>query len=310
MDTSQHITTADGTRIWYGTVGSGPTLVLCDGLACDGFIWPYVIDHFLEDFQILRWHYRGHGASDVPEDLHTVTLDRFCRDLREVLDHAGVDQAIFAGHSMGVQVILNFFSLFPRRVRALVPMCGSYKRPLDTFHGSDLLRRALPLMERTLDAAPDAIQAAWRTLLPRQFWYNFAVQAAEVNGKLLRQKDFLPYLEHAAEMDLNYFLRLLSDLSQHDMQFILPRVDVPTLIIAGERDTFTPLFRSVEMAEAIDNSELIIVPGGTHVAPLELPDLVTAALDRFFDRHHLRASTVSEVPPERAAAPSGSDPPL
>lgn len=291
MDTSEFITAKDGTKLWYGTVGRGPTLVLCDGLACDGFIWPYVVDHFVEDFQILRWHYRGHGASDTPEDLRSVTLDQFCRDLALVLDHAGIDDGIFAGHSMGVQVILNFYSLYPRRVRALVPMCGSYKRPLDTFHGSDLLRRALPLLERGLDAAPEALQAAWRTLLPRQFWYNFAVHAAEVNGKLLRQKDFIPYLEHAAEMDLTFFLRLLSDLSQHDMQHILPRIDVPTLIIAGERDTFTPLHRSVEMSEMVKGSELIIVPGGTHVAPLELPDRITASLDRFFDRHELRAES-------------------
>jgi pimeloyl-ACP methyl ester carboxylesterase len=109
-----------------------------------------------------------------------------------------------------------------------------------------------------------------------------------VNGRLLRQGDFVPYLEHVAEMDLTFFLRLLSDLSQHDMQHILPRIDVPTLIIAGEKDTFTPLFRSVEMAEMVSHSELIIVPGGTHVAPLELPDLVTAAFDRFFDRNDLR----------------------
>lgn len=288
MDHSAYFTAADGTRLWYGTVGDGPPLVLCDGLACDGFIWPYIIDHLVEDFTLVRWHYRGHGASDVPERPSDVRLDHFLSDLGLLLDHLEIEEAILAGHSMGAQVILGFAGLQPDRIAALIPICGSYKHPLDTFHGNDFLRRALPYLERGLGAAPDTIQRAWKTLLPRQFWYQFAVQAAEVNGRLLRQKDFVPYLEHAAEMELEFFLSLLADLANHTTESILPTIEVPTLIIAGENDTFTPLFRSTEMSEMITGSELVIVPGGTHVAPLELPDLVTAAMDRFFDAHGLR----------------------
>lgn len=289
MDQSAYLTAEDGTRIWYGTVGDGPALVLCDGLACDGFIWPYVIDHFVDDFTVVRWHYRGHGASDVPPADADVTLEQFCADLLLVLDALDIDRAILAGHSMGVQIILAFAGLHPRRVGALIPLCGSYKRPLDTFHGSDLLRRALPYLKQGLQAAPAAIQTAWRTLLPRQFWYQFAVHAAEVNGRLLRQKDFLPYLEHAADMELEFFLGLMSALANHSTEDLLPHIDVPTLVIAGENDTFTPLFRSSEMAELIPDSELVIVPGGTHVAPLELPDLITAAMDKFFAHHDLHS---------------------
>lgn len=287
MDQSAFYTASDGTRIWYGTLGKGPLLVLCDGLACDGFIWPYIIDHFVDDFTILRWHYRGHGASDVPKDLNTVTMDQFCADIDGLLDTLGVESAIFAGHSMGVQVVFNYVGRSPERVKALIPMCGSYKRPLDTFHGTDLLRKSLPLLERALEAAPRAIQATWTTLLPRQIWYQFAVQAAEVNGRLLRRKDFTPYLEHAADMDLRFFLRLLNTLAKDDTEEILPGIEVPTLVIAGERDTFTPMYRSTEMADLIPDSELVIVPGGTHVAPLELPDLVIAAMERFLRKKGL-----------------------
>ena len=283
MDHSAFLTASDGTRLWYGTLGKGPALILCDGLACDGFIWPYLIDHFVDDFTIVRWHYRGHGASDVPRDLDTVTMEQFCRDLDRLLDTLEIDDAIFAGHSMGVQVILNYAGFRPERVRALIPMCGSYKRPLDTFHGTDLLRKALPFLQRGLDAAPEAIQTTWRTLVPRQIWYQIAVQAAEVNGRLLRQKDFTPYLEHAADMDLSFFLRLLNALSEDDTEAFLPQIEAPTLVIAGEKDTFTPRYRSTEMADLIPTSELVIVPGGTHVAPLELPDLVIAAMERFLE---------------------------
>jgi pimeloyl-ACP methyl ester carboxylesterase len=287
MDHSAYHIAADGTRLWYGTVGHGPALVLCDGLACDGFIWPYVIDHFFEHFTIVRWHYRGHGGSDDPKIPTNVGVEVFCQDLRGILDELGIEQAVFMGHSMGVQVILEYYRQYADQVQALIPLCGSYKHPLDTFHNNDLLRRALPYLNGAIDLAPETLQVLWKTLLPRKLWYAIAVRSAEVNGTLLRQHDFLPYLEHVATMDLKVFLRVIGALANHSTEDLLPEVDVPTLIIAGEDDTFTPLFRSEEMAEAIDDAELVIVPGGSHVAPLEVPDLVNGAVEKFLGRHGL-----------------------
>lgn len=305
MERSHYLTAPDGTQIWYGTVGRGPALVLCDGLACDGFIWPYVIDRFIDDFTIVRWHYRGHGASSVPKHPEKISLDQMCDDLALVLDALEIDQAILAGHSMGVQVILNFCETHQERVRALIPICGSYKHPLDTFHGSDLMRRVLPYLRRAVDSAPQAIQRTWETVLPRQIWYKVAVQAAEVNGQLLRQQDFLPYLEHASRMDLNFFLSLLSALSLHSAEELLSEIAVPALVIAGENDTFTPMYRSVEMSEMLPNSQLVVVPQGTHVAPLEMPDLVNEAMETFLIKHGLLAPPAHTSSPAQRA-PSSS----
>ncbi|MBA2665069.1 MAG: alpha/beta hydrolase [Bradymonadaceae bacterium] len=277
----------DGTRIWYGTVGRGPAMVLCDGLACDGFIWPYLIDDFCDDFTMVRWHYRGHGVSENPKVAKNTSVIDFCRDLHGVLEALGLEEVVLVGHSMGVQVILQYYDLYPDQVRALIPLCGSYKYPLDTFHNTDHLRRALPYLNRALNLAPEAIQTVWKTLLPSKLWYSVAVRSAEVNGRLLRQKDFLPYLEHASHMDLTVFLRIIGSLATHSAEHVLPKIAVPTLIVAGEHDTFTPMFRSVEMAELIEASELVIVPSGTHVAPLELPDLVNAAIEKFLVQHAL-----------------------
>ena len=74
MDHTGFYTAGDGTDIWYGTVGSGPPLVLCDGLACDGFIWPYLIDALVDDFMLIRWHYPAHGRSATPEELSTLRV--------------------------------------------------------------------------------------------------------------------------------------------------------------------------------------------------------------------------------------------
>ena len=64
----------------------------------------------------------------------------------------------------------------------------------------------------------------------------------------------------------------------------LPHVDVPTLIVAGTDDTFTPYWLSEEMHARIPGSELLTVPGGTHVAPIEHPELITLRLEKFLAR--------------------------
>ena len=293
-------TASDGTEIWYGTVGQGPAMVLCDGFACDGFIWPYVIDRFHEHFRIVRFHYRGHGQSSRPVDPGRVAVEDLCGDLRGVLDDLSIEHAIFAGHSMGVQVILQFYGLYPELVDALIPMCGTYKRPLDTFHDSDRLATLLPYIDRAVELAPEQLQSMWKKLLPSRF--SMLASRAELNPRLVRSADFLPYLEHVSRMDLRVFVRMLSELADHTAEDILPTIDIPMLIIAGERDTFTPRYRSEEMEAAVASAELLVLPNTTHAAPLELPDMVEDAVERFLRAHDLWAGDGDEVRPPAETA--------
>jgi pimeloyl-ACP methyl ester carboxylesterase len=279
-------TSDDGTQIWWGTVGSGPAMVLCDGFACDGFIWPYVIDHFHEDFTIVRWHYRAHGQSGTPENPDNVGIAQICRDLRGLFEELELEGAVLAGHSMGVQVILEYAATHPDDVAALIPICGTYKRPLDTFHNNDLLKTLLPYIDRIVNAAPDQVQSIWQTIAPSRF-SKFASRV-EINPRLAKQKDFLPYLEHVAQMDVQIYVQMLKELADHTTEDLLPSIVAPALVIAGEFDTFTPLYRSEEMAKLIPDSELLVVPSGTHIAPLELPNLINSAIEKFLRPRDLR----------------------
>jgi pimeloyl-ACP methyl ester carboxylesterase len=274
---------ADGTPIWYGTVGSGPSVVLCDGFACDGFIWPFLIDDLIESYQVVRWHYRGHGQSGEPRDTGRVGVEDLCDDLSGVLDALEIDEAIFMGHSMGVQVILQYYGLDPERVKALVPICGTFKRPLDTFHNHDKLNDLLPYLRKLVTWAPDKVQTFWETVTTSPL--SLLASRGEINARLVRTSDFAPYLEHVARMNVQTFVTMLSALAEHSTEDILPTIDVPTLIVASENDTFTPLSRSEEMAGMIPDSELLILPGGTHIGPLELPATVNGAIEKFLSDH-------------------------
>lgn len=280
---------ADGTRIHYYPVGEGePVLVCCDGIGCDGYIWKYVVRDLAPEMEVVRWHYRAHGSSEVPQDPSRIRIDDLCDDLLAVIDALGQRKVVLLGHSMGVQVILEFHRRYPDRVHALVPICGSYGRPLDTFHDNPLLKFAFPYLHRAVKRLGDVAQTVWNTVVDTELAYQVATHT-EVNGDLIRREDFRAYFNHLASMDIRHFLGLLEDASRHDTLDHLGDIEVPTLIIAGEKDTFTPPWLSSVMHARIPESELCFVPGGTHAAPIEVPELVTLRLRRFLEQRVLPA---------------------
>jgi pimeloyl-ACP methyl ester carboxylesterase len=99
----------------------------------------------------------------------------------------------------------------------------------------------------------------------------------------------LPYLHHMTHVDFPMFLRMLRAAGDHSASDWLSEIDVPVLIVAGERDTFTPSFLAQRMAEAIPGAELMMVQRGTHVAPIEQPEAVNARIESFLRERVLRA---------------------
>jgi pimeloyl-ACP methyl ester carboxylesterase len=76
---------------------------------------------------------------------------------------------------------------------------------------------------------------------------------------------------------------MLEAAGRHDATPYLREIDVPTLIVAGSNDRFTPAYMSEKMARLIPRSELTMVAGGTHSLPIEQPELVELRIRRFLD---------------------------
>lgn len=288
MQRERFHTSSDDVRIWYGLTGANENtpLILCDGIACDGFIWPHLMDCFAPGRPILRWHYRGHGRTGAPDDSDALSLQHLIEDLKGIVDEVGLQPAVVAGHSMGVQVALEFYRHFPESVKGLALICGSYGRPLSTFQGTDLGEKVLPYLQALIDRAPRVSKAIWSRLLPTNLTFRIA-QRAEINPKRARRAEFFPYLEHVSRMDPAVFLGMLSHAAEHTAWDLLPTIDVPVLVIGGDSDGFTPASLSSEMAERIPGGELFLLPGGTHTAPIEFPEAVNARFKRFFADHGL-----------------------
>jgi pimeloyl-ACP methyl ester carboxylesterase len=274
--------TEDGAPLWFETRGEAPGVpaVLNDGLGCDGFIWRYLWEPLAAKRRVLHWNYRGHGRSGVPPDDSRIGMEYITDDLARLMDAQRLESAVIFGHSMGVQVSLEFHRRHRARVKGLVLICGSYGTPLDTWHDHTLMRVAFPYVAKLVERAPETARAVTSRLLNTQLAVEFGIRT-ELNPELMKHNDFAPYMEHLAKMHPLYFVRTLDSLKDHSAWDHLAHVDVPTIVIGGEGDKFTPVWLSQRMAEHIPQAEYAYVPGGTHTAPLERPGLVNAAIERF-----------------------------
>ena len=296
----------DGTRIAWTSAGTGaPPVLLTDGIGCAGFIWRRLAPVLARERRVLHWNYRGHGASGAPADPEKTTLQECARDLVSVLDAARVERAVLVGHSMGVQVVLDAWRRARQRVAGLVLVCGAPGRLLDTFHETTALRTALPWARKLVDRWPALARSGFRALVTADVALDYAL-AFEVNRALLHRDDLLPYFEDLSKVDPALFVRLLASASDHDATPWLPDIAVPTLVVAGARDAFTPMRLSVAMSRAIRGSELLVLPGGTHVGPLEHPELLEARVRAFLAERlpvEPRAPARSRARPSAPGAP-------
>jgi len=194
-----------------------------------------------------------------------------------VLDDAGVERAALCGHSMGVQVALEMFRRHRDRVAGLVLVCGASSNPLRTFRGTATLERLLPDVQRWLARAPRAVNRVLRAVVPTKLSFEIA-KRLEINGELVDPADFMPYLEGLARIDATLFAAMLAAAGTHSADDLLASIDVPTLVIAGARDGFTPPDRSVAMAEAIPGAQLLLIEDGSHTTPIERPEQVNRAI--------------------------------
>lgn len=289
--------TEDGADLWFEMRGeqAGVPAVLCDGLGCDGFIWRYLWEPLTAHRRVLHWNYRGHGRSGVPTDTTRIGMEYICDDLATLMDRAKLEDAVIFGHSMGVQVALEFHRRHRSRVRGLVLICGSYGTPLDTWHDHTLLRVAFPFMQRLVEGAPSLARAITSRFANTPLAVELGIRT-ELNPELMAHNDFAPYMEHLAKMHPLYFVRTLDSLKDHSALDHLGFIDVPTLVIGGEGDKFTPVWLSQRMAEHIPQAEYVFVPGGTHTAPLERPKLVNQAITRFLEQRVRTTAPVTALP--------------
>lgn len=283
------VTSTDGTRLtgWAGD-GPGPALLLSNGLGSTPQAWPCLTSPD-SGYDVVSWYHRGTFASDRPADPARVRVQDHVDDAVAVLDASGVDRALVACWSIGVNVGFELARRHPDRVSGLLAVAGVPGGTFATMGGPLRLPRRLrrPLatqLARTGLVAGPAL--TW--LLPRLPMDDRTAWLLARSGFMLPGADprvLVPMLQEFVRQDWRWYARLAVGASSHaPMQ--LDGVECPVTFVAGRHDVLTSVHDVVEVAAAVPHAQVTVLPG-SHFLPLEHPDLVKAALDELAARTDL-----------------------
>lgn len=283
-------TTPENTLLYAYTSGTGLPLVFCNGIGVSTTsFWSGIIRPLAHHYQTIHWDYRGHGYSDPPPHPETMSIRSCAEDLRWLLDDMGLDQVVLVGHSMGVQVCFEFFRWNPQRVKAIVPILGTYQHPFDNFmrrrESADIFRSIF----RWVQQHPDSIRTIWPLLFEELWARPFTLWSSRLFGEwgmLIHPKDCPPeelssYLAHMRRICPLTFFHLANSMQEHSAADILGNIHVPTLIFAADRDIFTPLEASENMQQQIPDSTMTVIPQGSHAALAERPEIFWKGIHDF-----------------------------
>jgi pimeloyl-ACP methyl ester carboxylesterase len=268
----------------HDTGGEGPPLVLAGGLGGPFCGWRHQLDYLSDRYRMVGWDYRGLFGSTVPEhESPSYSVSEHADDFENVLSACGIARAPFIGWSMGVQVVLELYERHPEMVSHLVLINGTWGRPLETLP-IPVLRQLLP---RLLARASRLSQTGGRLLRRATEWPETVLWLKRLGivGSTLDEELFREVATEFGNVNLEVYLKTLRALGEHDASHVLESIEVPALVITGDRDPFTPRQLAQRMARRIPGGEILVVRGGTHYTPIEYPELVNLRIEKFLREH-------------------------
>jgi pimeloyl-ACP methyl ester carboxylesterase len=285
----------DGTEIYYKSVGLGYPVILCNGMGVSTFFWKYLENDFKHDFQVITWDYRGHGRSAPPINKKNVSVHALVEDCRAVLEELKIKKALFVGHSLGTQVVLEFYRVYPKYVGGIVSCLGTFGRPMDFFYNSPISKYAFELFSSLGLIFPKASNVVSRFLIKNPFWYQLGGLLKMINTGMASKSDAQEYMDHILSLDPEFFAKLSRSVQAHTAEGVLKYIKIPTLIIGAEDDTFTPVWLAKKMHRIIPNSELFVIRKGSHAALVEQPELINLRIEKFLRERILSEHEIARV---------------
>jgi 3-oxoadipate enol-lactonase len=263
-DEASHYLVVGTDSIYYEVEGDGPAIVLIHGGFGDRRMWDAQVADLATDYRVVRYDHRGFGNSSRPDSAYSAV-----DDLRQLMDHLGIQKAHIIGNSLGGGTALDFAALHPERVEKVVAVAsGANGYPYDErdFAGMTAVFAAGKAQ------GADTAAAMWlrdpmigiSSRHPRTA--ALVRQMVRENGDIFTMEHW-PWETHAPTT----YERL-------------GQLTMPVLLIIGEKDTRLVQRVADATAARLPNAETFLVPDADHLPQMLEPEVFNARVRAFLGR--------------------------
>ncbi|MFI6322424.1 3-oxoadipate enol-lactonase [Nonomuraea sp. NPDC050556] len=231
-----------------------PPLLLGPSLGTTHALWDAQVPALARRHRVIRWNLPGHGGTPATRVTDVGDLGRL---VLELADSLGVERFSYAGVSLG-GAVGAWLAAHGERVERLALVCSSarFGEPQGWHERAALVREH--------GVGPVADTAATR-------WFTPGFTGGE------------PFVAAMRTVDPAGYAACCDALSTFDLRDDLERITAPTVVIAGREDPSTPVAHARQLADGIPGASLVEIPHAAHLALVEQPERVTAALREHFE---------------------------
>ncbi len=248
---------ANGIYMEYELSGSGRYFTLIHGAGDNLNAWYNQVPVFSQHYRVMTYDVRGHGKTELPDG--ELTTELWVEDLYALLKALNISETILLGYSMGGAITLEFTLTHPKMVRALI-LSNSAGAPVR--RSEEEMRQMESRRHAQIDAIKkEGMEAVAKDRLSNIFSPGFAKKHPETAER---------YKAVLLQNDPKGYLRVMQRMMRPTTHPDLSKITCPTLIIAGEHDSFSGPTAAKATQEAIRGSQLKVFPTG-HPTALEHP---------------------------------------
>lgn len=254
--------TSNDAEINYQTFGDAthPAIVFSNSLGTKYSMWQPQVDALQNDFFIICYDTRGHGASSAPQGPYT--LAQLGQDVVNLLEHLNIKKASFCGISMG-GLTGQWLAIHKSEYFNHVIVCNTAAKIGQEQAWND---RAKLVREQGLQ--PIATTAATRWFTERFIQSQAAIVESLSND--------------LAAGSAEGYASCCEALAKADLRENLKSITVPVLVIAGQQDPVTTIVDGQFMVDRITNSQLFEI-NASHISNIECPEEFTQAVRQFIE---------------------------
>ena len=282
----------NGLRLHYVSRGRGKLLLFLHGFPTFWYKWRDQLTVLGEEFRVVAPDMRGYNLSDKPVEIEQYRMPHLVEDVRALVDHLDQKPFVLIGHDWGGAVAWAFAAAYTAYLKKLivinVPPLNVlrrtiYENPAQRQASQYMLMLHSPQAEETLTAdnydrlvrseLKAGLERGHFTEADRQAYLAAWSQPGALTGGI-------NYYRAARFVDL-FTEEGRQQILEPEIEFAIPRVEVPTLLIWGEQDSFQVVEVLDDLEQFVPRFTLKRIPEGSHWIVYEQPALINRLIREF-----------------------------